>query len=217
MHYFKPWIGCNAESGINGKRILVLGDSHYCNKACESCGVHGGFYCDGFDDFTLDTVGCLYDEVVFNSGGWVNTFKKFTKALAGDKELSHNGFCKLWDHLSFYNFVQTAYKSGPRDSYSNLDYEASLSMFWRVMEYICPDLVLVWGHKVWEHLPSEGWHYITPVGTISELGRYEDKCPTAMFALVSHPSWPGFSYDEWIPALRGLMNKIGVDIMEVLR
>lgn len=217
MHYFKPWIGCDAQSGICGKRILVIGDSHYCGEDCADCGVHGGYYCEGFDDFTLENVGCLYDMSVFNSGGWVNTFKKFSKALAGDKELSHDGFCRLWDHLCFYNFVQTAYKSGPRDSYSNQDYEASLPMFWQVMDDIRPDLVLVWGQKVWNTLPSEGWRYIAPVGAISELGRYEDKFPTATFALVSHPSWPGFSYDEWIPALAGLENAIGINVKEVLR
>lgn len=30
--YFEPWIGENYENGgIFGKKILVLGDSHYCS------------------------------------------------------------------------------------------------------------------------------------------------------------------------------------------
>ena len=52
--YFEPWIRENYESGgIFCKKILVLGDSHYCSsssKNCEGCGVARGISC--IPDFT---------------------------------------------------------------------------------------------------------------------------------------------------------------------
>ena len=46
--YFEPWIGENYENGGNKKKkILVLGDSHYCSgsKNCEGYGVAMGVSC----------------------------------------------------------------------------------------------------------------------------------------------------------------------------
>lgn len=48
--FFEPWIGENYENGgLYGKKILALGDSHYC-ESCEVCGVAGGSRC--MTDFT---------------------------------------------------------------------------------------------------------------------------------------------------------------------
>ena len=41
--FFEPWIGGNYENGgLFGKKILALGDSHYCNS-CEVFGVAGEY------------------------------------------------------------------------------------------------------------------------------------------------------------------------------
>lgn len=37
--FFKPFVGStNATGGIFGKRVMVLGESHYCDKKCGNCG-----------------------------------------------------------------------------------------------------------------------------------------------------------------------------------
>lgn len=54
---FEPWVGENYESGgIFCKKILVLGDSHYCSgsKNCEGRGVAMGVSC--IPDFTKKVV-----------------------------------------------------------------------------------------------------------------------------------------------------------------
>jgi hypothetical protein len=36
--FFKPWVGKKYfENGVDGLKILVLGDSHYCNAVDEDC------------------------------------------------------------------------------------------------------------------------------------------------------------------------------------
>jgi hypothetical protein len=36
--FFTPWVGkFYFEKGYNGKKIMVLGESHYCNGDCDDC------------------------------------------------------------------------------------------------------------------------------------------------------------------------------------
>ena len=51
--FFKPWVGRNYENGgIFSKKLLVLGESHYCG-GCNQCGLKYGRECE---EFTKDTV-----------------------------------------------------------------------------------------------------------------------------------------------------------------
>ena len=64
--FFSPWVGNKYNQGISGKKILVLGASHYCN--------HKGDCCYFFDctnehlkDSSLFDKKCPYTD---NEGGW---------------------------------------------------------------------------------------------------------------------------------------------------
>ena len=37
--FFRPWVGSAYSSGgIFGKRVMILGESHYCEEGCTDCG-----------------------------------------------------------------------------------------------------------------------------------------------------------------------------------
>lgn len=37
--FFQPFVGKHyADGGMFGKRILILGESHYCDEGCADCG-----------------------------------------------------------------------------------------------------------------------------------------------------------------------------------
>lgn len=37
--FFKPFVGsAYTTGGIFGKRVMILGESHYCEEGCEDCG-----------------------------------------------------------------------------------------------------------------------------------------------------------------------------------
>lgn len=37
--FFRPFVGASyAGGGLFGKRIMVLGESHYCDEGCADCG-----------------------------------------------------------------------------------------------------------------------------------------------------------------------------------
>ena len=76
---FIPWIGKQYfNGGIFGKKILVLGDSHYCqDNDCKTCGVLGSNPIEMGDcrKLTCNTVKSFLDKnAEFEK--WKNTFKK---------------------------------------------------------------------------------------------------------------------------------------------
>lgn len=74
--FFEPWVGGEYWSGgMFGKRIMVLGESHYCGSGCPDCGV--GDRCRGF---TTKVIKDYLDPNVKREE-WMNTFKKFERSL----------------------------------------------------------------------------------------------------------------------------------------
>lgn len=197
---FIPWIGKQYfNGGIFGKRILALGDSHYCqDNDCKTCGVLGSNPIEMGDcrNLTCNTVKSFLDE---ESGfeGWHNTFKRFSGALAGGHKTTNEENCLIWDSISFYNFVQTAMQSASRSPYSKEAYKKSLPIFWNVLDNLLPDLVIVWGKNAWNELPPGGWEWVD-ISTEEDIaaGRYNDGKSNALFLLITHPS-AGLGYDIW--------------------
>lgn len=198
--FFLPWVGCNYENGgIFKKRILVVGDSHYCSD-CTECGVlnpkakASEFECR---NLTKDCIeGYLDDSVSFQK--WMGTFRRFERALSGNLSSTRSESKEIWQSLAFYNFVQAANKDKPREPYSQEAYEKSLSCFWKVFEELNPEAVIVWGNRVWNQLPPENWDYTKPIDSYSEVGTYKINGKEIPFILSCHPSSSLFSYDKWV-------------------
>lgn len=199
--FFLPWVGCNYENGlIFKKRILVVGDSHYCSSDCKECGVlnpkvkAAEFECR---NFTIDIIGCYLDDSV-SFQKWMGTFRRFERALSGNLSSTRSDSNEIWQSLAFYNFVQTANIDRPRESYFQEVYEKSLSCFWKVFEELNPEAVIVWGKRVWNQLPPENWDYTKPIGSYSEVGTYKINGKEIPFIISCHPSSSLFSYDKWV-------------------
>ena len=188
--FFEPWIGGNYENGgLFGKKILALGDSHYCDS-CEVCGVAGEYRC--VTDFTKETVS-EYLDGFYGTQGWPSTFRKFERMLSGNFYTEKSDAIAIWNSIAFYNFLQTANNTYARTAYLEEYYDKSLPYFWQVLDELSPDIVIVWGNKVWNHLPSEGWVY-EPIDEYKEVGYYERNGKKITFILIKHPSYP-HSYD----------------------
>ncbi|MGL5937519.1 MAG: hypothetical protein ACRCZY_09640 [Phocaeicola sp.] len=139
---FMPWVGSSFLEGFGGKRIMVLGESHYCDKPE-----------DGTADITIRIIDDFCDE---NSEyeSYKNTYTKFERALAGRK-VSSTERRSLWNRILFYNFIQepmTAARVAPTaQQVSNAQYP-----FFEVIERYRPDIILVWGRRLYDMLPSQG-------------------------------------------------------------
>lgn len=205
--FFLPRVGKDyMGGGIFGKRIMILGESHYCAEKCPDCGAP--CHRSECGNFTSDVMERYFDsECEYES--WMNTFRKFEHSLVNkvtDRELS----LKIWDSLLFYNYLQVA-MSQSRKAGSNDDYAHSENAFFEVLETYRPDYVIVWGYRLWKYLPGgEKWKWndeINVDGILYENGAYElsDGKRVNLIA-VQHPS-SGYSWDYWHRVIDMFLNK----------
>lgn len=97
--------------GIFGKRIMILGESHYCDESCADCGdclLHRE--CMNFTQQVLDD----YLNENKERQNWMRTFLKFERSLVGE-ETNQAMRLKIWNSVIFFNYLQVA-MGGPREA-----------------------------------------------------------------------------------------------------
>lgn len=181
---FLPFVGKDYNrGGLFGKRIMVLGDSHY-GSVPKS-------------DITQEVLGWYLDPNVEREG-WMSTFLKFERSLVGH-ETNHEETIRIWNSVLFYNYLQVLL-SGPREAGTDQQYKDSAGAFFQVLEQYRPDVIIVWGKRLWTKLPWEGWTecrqlrfdgYSVDNGTYTLSNGHKVRC-----FCVYHPS-VGYSWDWW--------------------
>ena len=189
---FLPFVGKDYKNGgMFGKRIMVLGDSHY------------GSVPDA--NITRDVM-AQYLDADCEREGWMNTFLKFERSLV-NKETTASDSQRIWQSLLFYNYLQVLL-DGPREAGTDQEYRDSAAAFFQVMEQYQPDLLIVWGKRLWQKLPYDSWTECDGVsveGCIIDNGFYTLRNGHRVRALcVYHPS-VGYSWDYWHRVIRKFM------------
>lgn len=153
--FFEPWVGKDYHSGgIFKKRILVLGESHYCGSpnCMGKCGLKN--FPEGCEDLT--TTGVIEKYLSGFKDGWTNTWLKFERSLV-NKVTSIEDSNAIWNSLAFYNFLQVAMQKA-REGGTFQDYEDAREAFLEVIELLKPELIIVWGvTRLFDNLPDKGW------------------------------------------------------------
>lgn len=139
---FLPWVGRLYERGLNGKKIMALGESHYC--ADEK---------DATPGLTQNVITWHTDETIEHEG-WMNTYTKFIRALSGDETLSRGGCKAWWDRLVFYNYIKEPI-TGPRVAPTEEQFDKSYEAFVDVVEKYKPDVIIAWGYRLYDNLREE--------------------------------------------------------------
>ena len=181
---FKPWVGENYETGIHqGKKLMILGESHYCaNPETEAT-----------EDITIKVIEDLLDPFSEHEG-YKNTYTKFAKAVVGEKQFSDETKKEFWQHVIFYNYVQTAI-SGARVSPTTEQFRNSEQAFFEIISQYQPDLIIVWGKRLYNNLPQQGTQLpdlqISQgiyAGESSEVWSYTIGGKTIALLPITHPS-----------------------------
>lgn len=181
---FKPWVGENYETGIHqGKKLMILGESHYCaNPETEVT-----------EDITIKVIEDLLDPFSEHEG-YKNTYTKFAKAVVGEKQFSDETKKEFWQHVIFYNYVQTAI-SGARVSPTTEQFRNSEQAFFEILSQYQPDLIIVWGKRLYNNLPQQGTQLpdlqISQgiyAGESSEVWSYTIGGKTIALLPITHPS-----------------------------
>lgn len=194
---FLPWVGDNYETGWNGKRVMVLGESHYCSSPTEAV-----------PQITQTIIADLMDASSEHEG-YKNTYTKFANALAGHT-LSSDERGKLWHSVLFYNYVQVPI-SGPRISPTEQEFAGSEEAFFEVLDTYLPDLIIAWGKRLYNNLPRRGYQLpdlILPNGDSIETWAYMTSGAHLVQVLpITHPS-AAFVPSYWHEAIQTFINRI---------
>lgn len=199
---FQPFVGSQYNSvGLNGKKILVLGESHYCG---EGFGENGrcipicnknkmGPHCASITNVVVKSFINNYD-----GSSELQSFLCFERAIAG-KALSQEERVELWDKLMFYNYIQFA-QPGPRCPINSEYWEHSGMALKEILETYLPDYIIVWGCRLYNGLPDfDGVHSLLTIeGESTDIWTYTIKGKTIPAMKVYHPSSPkGKNWNYW--------------------
>lgn len=140
---FIPWVGSEYAQGIKGKRVMVLGESHYCAHESEAV-----------TQLTINIIHHILNPDNEHEG-FMNTYTKFGRALVGKEQYDKNR-AAVWNSVLFYNFVQVpiseARKAPKRENF--IDAEAA---YFKVLGQYQPDCVIVWGNRLYNNLLRKGY------------------------------------------------------------
>lgn len=200
---FYPWVGEKFQEGLAGKKVLVLGESHYCKDqlaeggvcypCCERCKMTEELGC--FSQ-TEDVIDCYID--YYSGEPYQQTFLCFERAVCG-REISYDERIDFWNHVAFYNYIQYS-QGGPRLPLEEA--EDSSNAFQAVLETLMPDCIIIWGvDKLWNRLPDWGGdetRLSIDSGYYTKLWNYTIKGKRIPAMAVYHPSTPrGKSWEYW--------------------
>lgn len=185
----KPWVGKRYEQGFRGKKIIALGDSHYVSRPE-----------DYTENITIDVVNAFLNPEAEREG-WMNTYTKFERAVAG-RELSQEERVEFWNSILFCNYIQEPLEQ-PRQQATVGQYIASYPSFLNLLETYRPDGVIAWGTPLRNALRSNGqkgrtihaeWEDIETITYVLGDGKKVNILP------IQHPSI-GFSWGNWHPVI----------------
>ena len=183
---FKPFIG--TEYNIQNFKILIVGESHYLND------FDFNDYLNGDKKVELITNNVVKRYLNYKKTGkyyakWMNTFTKFSNVLYGKKS-SIKDTVEFWQSSSFYNYVQAPTK-GPRISPSKEEFKLSFDALKKVVEEIKPNLIFLWGHRLWDNFPKENYESSKNGNDKIHFLKFSYNLP---IMVVPHPSSSKFNY-----------------------
>lgn len=203
---FNPRVGEKyATSGFLGKKILILGESHYCNKELAEDGrCFPACSKEKMDKICFNQSINNLDDIVYNldrSERYHQTFLHFENAIFG-RDLFNEPEVRedFWNSVVFYNYFQYAQPEASRKlEQPPYSYKESELAFKEVLEDYMPDCIIVWGSRLYKALPplvgAESMLFIDN-GDSTEIWTYEVNGKKIPAMKVWHPcrglgaSWP---------------------------
>lgn len=196
--YFHPWVGRNYDLGCgpNQRRLLVVGESHYCDPDRFANGLHQGF--------TIDCVeGISSDE-------WRHRFFTAIVQMVEGRERWEVDLAEFWESIAFYNFIQECLE-GPKASVTEQMLRNGRNVFPAILEQLQPDCMLVLSGRAWDYW-IDGWSESAPLSVNNqdyacrEFARADGG--TTFCTWVYHPASFGFGSGlNYHPVVNALLSR----------
>jgi len=149
--FFDPWVGTSYGDGLFDRKVMVVGASHYCGDGCRDCGDPAAHpECRGF---TQQVVSDYLDDAYSGDSDWKRTFSTFVNSVFG-RDASADERELFFDSVVFANYLQCAEGRDSDEKHDGLfEDERHLRAFLALVDEFRPDVVVVWGSRVWNAIP----------------------------------------------------------------
>lgn len=223
VFFFPPYVGDlygKPDNFFNGKKVLVIGNSHYCDKGypknsdrtmnreigCDKCpnrfveNVCPNSNHSWTSDAIEDTKGL--NNYVQARKEYLTTYLKFAiimdEKLRGQNNLSEDvNYLIFWESIAFYNFLQVAVPSNNSQG-TPTKIKKSKEIFENLFpfmdsNYSLPDIIIVLGKKqVFNHFSEfPNFELIQ-----DRLGKFEHKGKEILTICINHPSRCGYAMER---------------------
>ena len=192
---YKPWVGKNYSTGFRGKKTLVLGESHYDNSGT----------------IDADLTQWVIHDIAYEPGGqaYQATFTCFERAMVG-RQMTQKEREEFWESVIFYNYLQFP-TAGPRSIPNPEQWSASEDAFVELLETYMPDLIIVWGVRLYDALPGLGGRgevMDLENGDTADYWIYPIKGKEIPALKIHHPSAPsGRNWGYWNMVINKFINR----------
>lgn len=184
--FFKPWIGEDYASGTRfGKRVMVLGEAHYqwdVNTKLDP-------------DLTCRAIRRHLNRE-HRHAFWTRIGGAFLGYKPSLEELQ-----RFYRSVAFYNYVQESVGFGPKVAPTPEMWTQSEPAFAEVLRDLAPQVLIVLGYRLWNHLPNLGRVADKPIDGASQTQTWRYPLPSGGTCLaygIRHPS-SGFTGSKWQP------------------
>lgn len=186
---FEPWVGeFYYEKGYGDKKILILGESHYCKWECAGCGDTKAECCPDMTNKVINNyLNYKNGKGKFNSS--MNTFTRFTNVFLGEK-CNNENVNNFWNSIVFYNYVQRGLKE-PRSSPTPEMFKQSEDAFFEILNEFTPDIIIAWGERLAKNMPDNGYSADKSILGDEQNGKlyyYKGKTKDILIYYIPHPS-----------------------------
>ena len=205
---FFPWVGDDySTGGIFKKKILILGEAHYCETP-ENCGGCKPGARNGCNEFTIDRI----REQFSPTGKKHAIYTKLAKLFLNCHEsVNNDDKIRFWNSVAYYNYIQTSVSDQARVAPNSEMWNLSKKAFNDVMDYLKPDFLLILSYRLWDNLPGQAgidW----PVGPEIQINDSTEKTwiykgahKETLSYVICHPSSSHFNYG-YIPIIEKAIN-----------
>lgn len=193
---FVPFVGRNYEAGIEGCRVLILGESHYAPKA-ETKVVDRGLTRVTFNECEDET----------SNRAWRTFFRRCDQLLTRNTMPMNAEAADAWSHASFANYIPELVGTAARQRPTAEHWEQAKRAFPMLLSILKPDAILVLGSQLWDNLPDAGTqvHTIPAPRCDRNVWRIEYEGGNAMMTWVYHPSWPNEKPEGYVDVFKALL------------
>ncbi len=175
---FEPWVGALYwKEGFVSLRILILGESHYGEAGTE---------CPSFTREAVEEWGQKRRNRFFT------VVQKLISDIPIGVWVSDEERKSFWEHVAFYNFIQSFPGDLPRERPTTEMWTAAQGSFVATVQELQPHLIVVLGFDLARNLPS-----LPSDVTVCDL---------------QHPSSRGFRCTEWQEKVRSAIAEVSTRV-----